>query len=175
MMMWMSSPSVKCSVGHLLGFQVQSVIVPNAKNTFRCKLKNDPNLQLGVSINKSWAESDVYRIAAIGLAGFAAELLIYHNAYGVEDDLKQVGRQVKILTSQQMDDGDGKELSEEDVKHIVRWGLLVATRMIKQHCVAFQKIVDAMVDEQEDAQYYLNIIDQYAESSHLVSEPYANI
>lgn len=153
-------------VAHLLGFRVSGAKLPTPRNVWESK--RGQSQQPGVAIERCFAQDDPHRVAATGLAGFAAELLTFNSAFGAEDDMAQVSRRVRAFTKD-----DGKRLSDEEVKHVIRWGLLVATRVVKQHSEAYEAVVKALLDG-KDVNECIAIIDRYANEEHLVSEAFGS-
>lgn len=152
-------------VAHLLGFRVSAVTLPFPKAVFQAARSVAP--PPGVALDRSLAQGDAHRVAAVGLAGLAAELLVYRSAKGAADDMAQVSRRVRSALADQ-------NPSDEDVKHVVRWGLLVATRIVKQHCDAYTAIVKALLDG-KDASHCVRLIDELADKEHLVDEPFGSL
>lgn len=153
-------------VSHLLGFHVADVALPLPSATWRAMREKGP--AVGVTLARSFAGDDAHRVAAAGLAGLAGELLYYGDAKGVESDLAQVSRRVRKL----VDTVDRSEQAVNDeVKNIVRWGLLVAAQLVVAHRDAFDAVVDALL-QGLDARACIQLVDQLANPEGLVEEPF---
>lgn len=153
-------------VAHLLGFHVADVALPLPGPTWRARREKGP--AVGVTLARSFAEDDTHRVAATGLAGLAGELLYYGDAKGVESDLGQVSRSVRRLIDTV--DRPAKAVDDE-VKNIVRWGLLVAAQLIALHRDAFDAVVDGLL-QGLDAKACTQLVDQLANHDGLVEEPF---
>lgn len=153
-------------VAHLLGFRVAEVALPLPSPTWRAMRENGP--AVGVTLARSFAEDDAYRVAATGLAGLAGELLSYGDAKGVESDLAQVSRRVRSLIDTV--DRPPKAVND-DVKNIIRWGLLVAAQLVVVHRNAFDAVVEALL-QGSGAEDCVRIVDQLANPDGLVDEPF---
>lgn len=155
-------------VAHLLGFRVSDVALPLPRSTWRAVRNEGP--AVGVTLSRSFAEDDPHRVAAAGLAGLAAELLCHGDAKGAESDMAVVSRRIRRLVNTS---DRSPHAVDEEVKHTVRWGLLVAARLISTHHTAFDAIVDALL-QGRDAQTCVRLIDELASPDGLVQEPYGS-
>ena len=118
-------------VGHLLGFPVQEYALPSGKELLK-------GGKVGVEFRSSRYAGDAHSIAAVGMAGIAGEVVIYGSSEGGAEDFADVGRAVKNCFRE-------RKVSEDSLKNIVRWGLLVAVRLLKEHEQAHRMLTEAMI------------------------------
>ena len=138
-------------VAHLLGLKVSSYSVPSARSV----LNGD---KLGVEIEQA-TDGDAYTLAALGMAGIAAECSVYGESQGGAEDFAQVTRVAK-------NSGALGQATEQQKTIIVRWGLIQAVSLVKAHTEALEKLTTAMMNN-KDVSECVRIIDESVDSSAL--------
>ena len=111
-------------VGYLLGLEVKSFILPSARNSLK-------GIRGGVELSGG----DGWTRAATGLAGIAAEVVCYGGSLGGGQDMKEVGTGVASMG-----------LGVEGRKGVVRWGMLCAVRLLREHHGAHKLVTEAMLN-----------------------------
>jgi hypothetical protein len=92
--------------------------------------------QTGVQVDLSSA--DVYDIAAVGMAGVAAECCVFGISEGGADDLLTVCKAVRESAR------DGRPATQTAARVIARWGLLQASVHLRDQAAAHKALSSAM-------------------------------
>lgn len=140
-------------VAHLMGVRVEGYKLPNAGAVLSGK-------ECGIVIaDEDVRQADAYTLAALGMAGIAAECILFGNSQGGAEDLAEVGRVASTS-------GPFGKATQQDKKIIVRWGLMQAVTLLKAHENALEKLQNAMKDRLP-LQQCINVIDEAVDKDAL--------
>ena len=131
-------------VAHLLGLKVAGYSLPSARTVIAGE-------KLGVEIEEA-KDGDAYTLAALGMAGIAAECSVYGDSQGGAEDFAEVARVAR-------NSGPFGRATEQQKTIIVRWGLMQAVSLLKAHSDALEKLTTAMINN-EDVSGCVRIIDE---------------
>lgn len=134
-------------VAYLYGVPVERYLLPSGKAVLQ-----SPK-DIGVQVDLTQV-NDVYALAAIGMAGVAAECKVYGTSEGGSADFAEVCKTIKARGS----DASGPATSEA-AKRIARWGLLQASMHFREHPKALDALAQAMRDGCSVSECY-NVIDR---------------
>lgn len=140
-------------VGYLLGFPVKGYVLPSGKGLLK-------GVEVGVEFSTSRYAGDAHCIAAVGMAGIAGEVVVYGTSEGGAEDFADVGRAVKSCYGE-------RKVPEDTMKNIVRWGLLVAVRLLKEHEQAHRLLTEAMI-RGDSVEECLQIVEDSVDREKLV-------
>lgn len=145
-------------VSHLLGVRVDSYSILSPSKvlaSFR-----EQSLAPGVKLSQNEIPADSYVLAAVGMAGIAAEVVHYGGSEGGGEDLAEVSRVVRNATT--------RALNEEDLKKISRWGLMQGVTLLQDHRNALVALADAM-QESRSVEECTACIDKNVQHAKLVT------
>lgn len=121
-------------VSFLQGFHIDGYRLPTAKAVLQASPDDPPP---GVQLGRSRIACDSYSVAAVGMAGIAAEVLRFGVSEGGAQDMADVSKAVRASNG-------GKKVNAERLKSVVRWGLIQSVRLLKDHPAALDAVAFAM-------------------------------
>lgn len=121
-------------VSYLCGVSVTGYVLPGVGNVMEGKC--------GVEVEMGEME-DVYAVAAVGMAGVAAECLEWGTAEGGAADFVEVVRAVRER-ERKGEGGGGEGGGGERAKRVARWGLLQAALLLTEQKEAHRALTEAM-------------------------------
>lgn len=140
-------------VGYLLGFPVQAYALPSPRGALAGE-------EAGVSFGECRGRADAFRVAAAGLAGIAGELVETGRGEGGAEDLADVARGVR---------GCEGGASKERLQGVVRWGLVTAVLLVRQHRRAHAELAKAM-REGRSVEECVEVVERFVERDALAEK-----
>lgn len=120
-------------VGYLLGFDIEGYTLPSPRAVLQQK-EEVP----GVRFGECRASGDAHKVSAVGMAGIAGEVLKYGTSEGGAEDMADVSRGIKGCYG-------SVKVQEATRKGIVRWGLIEAVKLLREHVEAHERLCEAML------------------------------
>lgn len=129
-------------VGYLLGAVVEGYELPTVRAAWEGREAVGVRLEGGM---------DVYALAAVGLAGVAAEIVRFGKCEGGGEDYAMVGR------------------GTQGNQGIIRWGMLVAVNLLREHEKAHEMACRAML-ERKSLEEVIAEVEKWVDKSKLVPD-----
>jgi hypothetical protein len=120
--------------------------------------------QTGVQVDLSSA--DVYDIAAVGMAGVAAECCVFGISEGGANDLLTVCKAVRVSVRESA--RDGRPATQSAARAIARWGLLQASVHLRDQAAAHKALASAM-KERKSLEECVQVLEANFDWSKVVS------
>lgn len=144
-------------VGYLLGFRIDDYCIPTS-----AAILNGAGDELGVRYGNSPASGDAHSVAAVGMAGIAAEVIKYGVSEGGTEDMADVSRSIRACNA-------SRDLHPERRKMVLRWGLIEAVLLLKQHSAALDALREAML-ERLSTEQCIQVIERHVSRDQLAEK-----
>lgn len=140
-------------VAYLLGFPVEEYSLPSTSDVIFGE-------RPGVTLGECTQAGDPFQVAAAGLAGMAGELVIMGDSEGGATDLGDVSRGIRACSRE--------IVSRVWLEGVVRWGLVQAVLLLRQHEQAHRQLAEAM-KERRSVEECVEVLERFVVRDALVS------